>query len=342
MPRGLAIAVFVLAAGPVAGAPPSAEEIQAWVKDLDSPSFKTRDLAARNLRQAGPDAAAALAKAARTGTVETADRALRLLGEMAEGPDAKAEAAARRHLRRLAEGNSPAANDARAILHRKRNRILAQILFAGAAYDEHRGTVTRIDLDDARDLTTIMPLLKEFPELESLSISNRAFTDGEARHLADLPNLRDLNLFQSNIGDEGLKHLTGLKNLRWLPMGKTRVTNKGLQVISGMTQLEYVGVRGNDVTDDGLVHLKGLTNLTGLFLGETKVTDAGLKHLTPLTRLRELVLLDLPITDDGLEQLKGFKDLRDVYLHKTRTTEDGRARLKEAIPDVTIHTDPGR
>jgi len=337
MSRFLLLATILLVAVADGRAdPPTAEQIQIWIRDLDSSTFKTRDAATSGLRRAGAESAAPLARAARTGSAEVADRALRLLGEMAEGPDAKAEAAARRHLRRLADGESAVAADAKSILQRKRNRTLTQLLFAGVAYDEHGSQVTRIDLDNSSNVAAVAPLLKEFPELESLSASTSRFTDDQAKYLAELPNLRDLNLYRSNISDEGLKHLTGLKNLRWLPMGETKVTDAGLKTISGMTQLEYVGVRGNNVTDAGLVHLKGLTNLTGLYLGETKVTDDGLKQLAPLTKLHDLYLHTTSVTDAGLEHLKEFKDLKYLYLSKTKTTEGGRARLKEAIPDLSF------
>src|SRR5262245_51360940 len=221
--------------------PPTADQIQAWIRDLDNSSFKTRDQAMHGLRRAGPDAAAPLAKAARNGSTEVADRALRLLGEMADGSDAKAEAAARRHLHRLADSESNVAGEARSILNRKRNRLLLQLTFAGASYRESRDGLTYLDLDDVTDLDSVLPVLKFFPEIEELSISNKRFTDASATHLTELPNLRDLNLYRSNIGDEGLKHLTGLKNLRRIPMGETRVTDQGLKIIGGMTQLEYVG-----------------------------------------------------------------------------------------------------
>jgi hypothetical protein len=314
--------------------PPTAEQIQQWIRDLDDSSYRKRDQADRQLRLAGPDVAAAIAKAAKTGSSEASDRAMRILGDMADGPDAKAEAAARRQLRRLADGESKVAGEARSLLNRKRNRLLATLLLAGARYDDGPDGVTAITLDRVADLESVLPMLKYFPELEYLSISNKRFTDAGAAHLTDLPNLRDLNLFESNIGDEGLKYLTGLKNLRRIPMGHTRVTDKGLKIIGGMTQLEYVGVRGDNVTDDGLAQLKGLTNLTGLYLGETKVTDEGLKHLATLTKLNSLYLHTTGMTDAGLEHLKEFKDLQYLYLNKTNTTAAGRARLKEAIPDV--------
>src|SRR5262245_6601605 len=328
--------LFALASDACADPAPTVDQLREWVKDLDSPNFRTRDQAARRLRQAGADAAPELAKAARKGTTEVADRALRILGEMAEGNDATAEAAARRQLRRLADSEAGVAREAQALLDQRRNLMLAALLLTGASCREKDGKVVSVTLDSVTDLQGALPLLKHFPEIEYVSLSTKRFNDTMAPHLAELPNLEYLNLFESNIGDDGLKHLTGLKNLRNIPMGRTRVTDKGLEVISGMTQLEYVGVRGNNVTDAGLVHLKNLSNLTGLYLGETKVTDNGLKRLAPLTKLRTLYLHTTVITDAGLEHLKDHKELRSIYLGKTRTTEGGRERLKEAIPELDV------
>src|SRR5262249_52388104 len=111
MRRLLIFAVLFLAAGTGRADPPTADEIQAGIRDLASSSFRTRDEAAGKLRLAGLEAAPALAKAAKTGSAEVTDRALKLLGEMAEGSDPKAEAAARRQLRRLADSESRAAAD---------------------------------------------------------------------------------------------------------------------------------------------------------------------------------------------------------------------------------------
>src|SRR5689334_6890125 len=139
MPRfQLFAAILLLTTIVRADTPPTAEQIQEWIGDLDHTNFKKREVAARKLRDAGADAAAALAKAAKSGTPETADRALRILGEMADGNDVKTETAARRHLRRLADGESRAANDARTILDRKRNRVLALFLLNGVSYRETR------------------------------------------------------------------------------------------------------------------------------------------------------------------------------------------------------------
>src|SRR5437773_543207 len=116
MPRLVPLLVAILFTTTVRAEPPSPEQIQHWINDLDDSNYKKREQAAKGLHLAGPDATAALGKAAKTGTAETTNRAMRILGEMVSGSDAKAEAAARRQLRRLADGESKVAAAARSLL----------------------------------------------------------------------------------------------------------------------------------------------------------------------------------------------------------------------------------
>ncbi|HVK10783.1 MAG TPA: hypothetical protein VM597_18590 [Gemmataceae bacterium] len=341
MSRCVLAAVGLLAVVSLARAqvPPKADPIRDWIADLDNPRYRLRDRASSRLAAAGVDAVKPLAQVVRKGSPEAADRALKILGEMADGPDPKAEAAARKELRKIADLDHQAAGDARAILARRRNTILAIFQQASVRVRETRGGLTDFDLDEVTDLDKVLPLLKEFPEIESVSLSNSRFTGKHAEHLAELKNLQDANLFQSKIDDAGLKHLTGLKFLRRVPMGHSLVTDEGLKTIGTMTQLEYVGVRGNKVTDAGLAHLKNLSGLTGLYLGETAVSDNGLKHLAAFPKLQDLYLHTTGITDAGLEHLKELKDLRYLDLTRTRTTEAGRRRLQEALPDAQIRAE---
>ena len=58
-----------------------------------------------------------------------------------------------------------------------------------------------------------------------------------------------------------------------------------------------------------------------------------------LTRLRTLYMDRMNVTDAGLEHLSGLADLRQISLAETKTTAAGRARLKEALPDLSISDD---
>lgn len=304
------------------------------VRDLDSPQYKVRAAALRQLLDAGTEAIAPLVEAAATGSPEVVDSALKVLQELMFNREDKTATAAREALKKLARGKGPTRTQARAILRQFQDRVKDRLLAAGATFEPNGDQLRAITLDTVQDLAAVLPLLREFPELEEVSLSNKKFDDAGMRHLLPLKELRSLNLYRSSIGDEALKLFKEFPKLEWVPMGETKVTDAGLVHIAELTQLEYVGLRGNNVTDAGLVHLKKLTNLTGLYLGETKVTDAGLDHLQGMTQMQSLRLHDIPITDAGLEKLHGMKHLRYVYLDKTKVTAQGIERLKEAIPGV--------
>src|SRR5262249_39163550 len=115
MPRALlATAVLLVAACP-ARTDPTAEQLRDWVRDLDSSSPRAGAEAAKRGGGAGADPPRVPARPAGPGWGEVADGPLRLLGEMAEGKAPKAEAAARRQLRRLADSESGVAREALAI-----------------------------------------------------------------------------------------------------------------------------------------------------------------------------------------------------------------------------------
>ena len=42
------------------------------------------------------------------------------------------------------------------------------------------------------------------------------------------------------------------------------------------------------------------------------------------------------MTDAGLEHLKGLKNLKKLYVWQTPVTDAGVAKLKEALPTVTV------
>ena len=340
----VAVALFVqlprAECAPAPSAPPFSEELREALRNLDHPRYRVRSLAAKKLLEAGLIAIAPLAEVARRGSIESADRAMKILQELAFNGGEEARAGAHAVLHQLAESKTQAREPAREILKLYRAQVMDRMQLAGAAFQFDDDKVRAVYLNQVQDLKSVLPLLREFPEIEEVSVENKKFGDQEMKHLLPLRNLRWLNLFESNIGDEGLKHLKNFPKLESIPMGHTRVTDEGLKQLAELTQLQYVGLRGDDVTDAGLVHLKKLTNLTGLTLGETKVTGAGFVHLKAMANLHDLRLYSAPITDDGLVHLHGLQSLRRIELQKTKVTANGMRRLRELIPELMIVSEP--
>jgi hypothetical protein len=201
------------------------------------------------------------------------------------------------------------------------------------------GKVTRdgkrmtVSLQSVSDLNAVLPLLKQLPGLEELSIPNPALTDDAARALEGLP-LKSLGFMGAPIGDATLAVVKTMPALKALNLFGTKVTDAGLANLSGLTALEYLGLKGTSITDAGLAHLKNLTALTNLILADTKVTDAGLVYLAGMTHLESINLSNTAVTDAGLEHLGRMPGLAGLNFTGTKVTDAGLVHLK-SLPKLT-------
>jgi hypothetical protein len=304
---------------------------------LDHPQYRTRVAASRQLAAAGLQAVEPLVDAVNTGNAEVADRAMKILEQLAVHDDKTVREATRRHLRVLAAKQPRAAE----ILRRFRSQTLDQLKEAGAHFQFSDDDVRAIYLDRVEDMRSIIPLVLEFPETQEISASTKKFGDAELEQLLPLKNLRWLNLFESNIGDMSLKLLREFPLLESVPMGHTAVTDQGLKNLGKLPRLNYLGLRGNKITDAGLAHLKDLPALEGLTLEETAVTGAGFVHLQKLP-INMLRLMGSAVDDDALRALGEIKTLRRVDVQKTKATPAACQKLREAFPELTVIDDSMR
>ncbi len=321
---------------------PAKSAIRQWIKDLDDNHFRVREAARDRLAKAGHAALPDLTEAACGKSLEAALRAVGILRELSQSAatDAAVDALTAAVSRVAKSTRSRVVHEARMILLDLQGHFVRRLEQLGASVRREAGQVVAVNLDNARELAKALPLLRRFPALSNVSLSNRRMNDALMAELRGLPNLRELVLFRSGIGDDGLKHFKTMPKLRHVPMGQTKVTDAGLVYLKDLTQLAYVGVRGNAVTDAGLRHLSGLTNLTGLHLGETRVTDAGLIHLRGMKKMNQLWLDRTKVSDAGLEHLRGMASLQFLTLAKTAVTAKGLARLRQVVPGVQVDMQP--
>jgi hypothetical protein len=116
-----------------------------------------------------------------------------------------------------------------------------------------------------------------------------------------------------------------------------RVSNPSkLFACRSLPHLRGLALLGDQVNDPVLVHLKRLSKLESLELSYTRVTDAGLVHLKRLSNLKHLNLLHTPVSATGLVGLQGMQGLTSLSLWGTRVTDASVARVKQALPNVTI------
>ena len=94
-------------AAPAAAATPA--DIELWVRNLDSDVYAERQTAMKNLRRSGVAGITALTKAARGSNLEATARAIELLTQLYESPDANVAIAADEALEALGENGPPVA-----------------------------------------------------------------------------------------------------------------------------------------------------------------------------------------------------------------------------------------
>lgn len=100
--------------------------------------------------------------------------------------------------------------------------------------------------------------------------------------------------------------------------------------------VEYVFLRGEEVTNEDLEYFKELNQVAELDLGETRITDEGLEQIKGLKHLKILFLNNTKITDAGLKHLEGLHELRRLDVPGTRVTQAGIDQLKKSLPNVEI------
>jgi hypothetical protein len=182
--------------------------------------------------------------------------------------------------------------------------IVARLKEGGAVVQLDGGRIRAVNLSKAADLPALLPLLKQAPELTSLTITTKKFNDAGMAMLAGVPKLEELIASNSAIGDEGVRVVKTLPRLKTLYLKSTNVTDVGLAHLKDVPQLEVLILTDVKITDKGLAQLAGLTNMKGLFLGGTGVTDAGLEHLKGMSTLTKLNLKNTAVTKEGLARIK--------------------------------------
>jgi hypothetical protein len=119
-----------------------------------------------------------------------------------------------------------------------------------------------------------------------------------------------------------------------------RFEANGGNVIRDPTRQAIYLMLPRSATDDDLAVLCELRGLKSLVLFGTRVTDAGLRTIAGLPQAEFLALLGDTFPDDGLRNLEGMRGLREIRLGCPNVTAAGVERLRKALPDCYIDSNP--
>lgn len=191
--------------------------------------------------------------------------------------------------------------------------------------------------------------------------------------IAQLTELQSVSLWGTNVSDSEISRLLPLKNLSSIDLSYTNVSGDVLTTLSKIPELAEINLEGCDVDDKHLEQLTGFERLITLRLAKTHVTDEGLRHIEKLKNLIHLDLSACEISDEGLRSLGHMPNIRHLWLSKTirygqddrsdltdgcvdfltslttlidlqiassQISDEGVKRLKIALPDARIDTEP--
>lgn len=199
----------------------------------------------------------------------------------------------------------------------------------------------------------------------SVRFSKTDLTGKDLEPLSQLGTVHYLDLSDTGVGDESMVHINKLEGLQVLILSGTKVTDAGFNQLSNLSdllqlttselmgdrtmatlanapKLNFLDMRGGQITDKGLEHSQGMKSLTRLAVSCTSITDKGLKYLQSVTMLQDLQLNNTQITDKGLLVLERLNNLVTLAITGTSTTLNGVTKLRAALPDVELDTGPSR
>ena len=220
--------------------------------------------------------------------------------------------------------------------------------------------ITGVELTNAKVSDEWLVRLKQFPNLEWISLHDRQLGPG-LEHLRGLPHLRRVNviaasnrhlmelkrlpeleallLWEPQSGDIGLDVLPTLPNLKSLFIGDCANLGALLQALPDNSHLERLSTQNcQRLMDNDLSRLQRLKSLKQVAIVRSgSIGDAGLIQISHVTTLETLVIRPSvgEITDRGLDALQSLHNLTYLGLPYNWTPEQLQS-LQQALPKAKI------
>jgi Leucine-rich repeat (LRR) protein len=162
-------------------------------------------------------------------------------------------------------------------------------------------------------------------------------TDDDLARIGALPDLRKIDLSHTRISDLGLAHLRPLKKVVSLNCSScSYITDGGVASLKDWVNLEYLNVRGSEVTSRVFEHLARMKNLRTLDVGFSRVNDDGFEALASLEHLEELHIGGDKMTGLALPSLRLLQSLKRLDVNGSQRTDSGRWGLM--LTDVNVES----
>lgn len=172
------------------------------------------------------------------------------------------------------------------------------------------------DQSEGKLIDDELKLLSQFPNLNSLNLSNQTLLSGSTFSvISDLSNLRRLTLNGCHgVPSTAFAELNRLQRLQYLQINNTQAGDIAAAAIANIPRIIKLKMSCDGLTDRGLKSLSGAFSLQNLELASVAITDEGLRELGRINRLDNLVIRSPKITGTGLASIAALPSLRDLSL----------------------------
>lgn len=282
---------------------PTAQQLQAWVRDLEADEFLARETAMLNLVAAGKPAVAALKSVFPSNSRETTSRALFVLQQLGLSPDPEVQ------------------------------ELACEALVELAATKENANTARQAQV--ALDWVTEQRSVQALAELEALGakiVRSQNFNGFAVEEVIDTIEL----------GDDFKGQLQDLRRLKWLGILRVvltgeKVTDEWLPHAAAMAELEEIHLYKTKVTSEGLLALKDHASLQQVGIYYCPLDDAALAALEKLPALNFIKLYGTSISTGGVAKFQEKTGLTKVDHRRGAFLGVGCMNLDGACLISTVH-----
>jgi len=196
-----------------------------------------------------------------------------------------------------------------------------------------------VDFESSNITDRSLEILKEFPDIETLSLrQNVKLSDNAVALFAEFPNLKTLNiLYNNHLSPASLLKLGKLSSLRVLDVRGCQVGDDTLYFISKLEHLEEIRIRSNQVTNEGIEDIVNCKKLKLLELQDTSIEAGCAVFFNEMENLRNLRIFRAPqFNAKAVSELGVLTNLETLELRGLNSSNESLQALKTLTKLKTV------
>ena len=182
-----------------------------------------------------------------------------------------------------------------------------------------------------------MKLLRSFPQLSSIDLSETKISDGDLQYLPE--QLTGVTLLFTEIGDLGVEHLSRLTQLNTLSLQGASLTDNSIPKLAALEELQFLDLSDTQLGPAGIRALADIPSLETVWLSGFEFTVQHYDALLSLTNVKDLDLSGSNLDDAGLMKLLPLRRIDVLSIESTNVSQSAIDRFDRKRPDCILYVD---